>query len=158
MFIPMAPGGPPLRPLGTGGQGLPGGPKPYGLMPAGMPMAFGLGVPVGIGYKLGIDALWRISIEYTWTKTFTDYLDDVSGKYYDNTIISQTYGNVAAYYADPSSHEFPGKTFAGEIRGDKKQKDSYMFLNISIIRNITSKRSRKIKFKGPRRKGPSSKW
>lgn len=158
MFLPQAPGGPFLRPLNTEGQGLPDGPKPYGVLPAGLPMGLGLGIPMGVGYKLGIDLKWRLQFEFTWTKTFTDYLDDVSGTYYDNAAIYAAYGATAAYYADPSSHEFPGKTFHGETRGHPITKDSYMFLNISIVRNITVKRSKKIKFAGPRKKAPKAKW
>lgn len=127
-----------LRPLHTEGQGLPGGPNSYKLI--------NYGIPFGLGCKIGLDALWRLSFELSYTKTFTDYLDDVSGVYYDNAAIESAYGSTAAYFADPSSGEFVTWTDPGEMRGDSKQKDAYFFFNVSIIRNVTYKRSKKLKF------------
>ena len=138
-YIPQSPTGVNLRPLRTEGQGLPGGPKPYGL--------FNYGIPFGAGCKIGLDMVWRISFELSYTKTFTDYLDDVSGLYYDNDAIAQAYGADAAYWADPSSGAFPGFTFPGEMRGDSKQKDAYFFFNVSLVRNLQHHRRGKIKWK-----------
>lgn len=139
MYMPMAQGGPLLRPLHTEGQGLPGGPDEYGL--------FNYGIPFGLGVKIGLDRLWRISFELSYTKTFTDYLDDVSGDYYDNNAILDAYGSDAAHWADPSSGAFPTWTNPGEMRGDPKQKDAYFFFNVSIIRNLQQNRGNKVKWK-----------
>ena len=131
-YIPQGPGEggwTNLKPLKTEGQGLPGGGKPYGQI--------SMGIPMGVGYKTGIDALWRLSIELSYTQTFTDYLDDVSGKYYNNADIEYHYGGTSAYFADPSSGAFPTWTHDGELRGDSKHKDGYIFCNLSFIRNIT---------------------
>lgn len=127
-----------LRGLNTEGQGLPGGPNDYGYV--------SMGIPFGAGCKIGIDALWRVTFELSYTKTFTDYLDDVSGVYYDNAAIESAYGSTAAYFADPSSGEFATWTDPGEMRGDQKQKDAYFFLNVTFCRNITYKRSKRIKW------------
>ncbi|MEP1070028.1 MAG: hypothetical protein ABJG99_14830 [Crocinitomicaceae bacterium] len=135
LYMPMAKGGPFLRPIGTEGQGKPGGPKKYGL--------FNYGVPFGMGCKIGIDALWRMTFELSYTKTFTDYFDDVSGVYYD----FEGNGFATPAEADPSSGAFATWTDPGEIRGDSKQKDAYFFFNISAVRNITYKRTKKIKWK-----------
>jgi len=140
-YIPQGPGDggwTNLRPLNTEGQGLPGGPNPYKLI--------NYGIPFGVGCKIGLDALWRLSFELSYTKTFTDYLDDVSSVYYDNAAIESAYGSTSAYFADPSSGEFANWTDPGEMRGDSKQKDAYFFFNVSIIRNVTYKRSKKLKF------------
>jgi len=145
-YIPQGPcegGWTNLKPLKTEGQGLPGGGKPYGQI--------SMGIPMGVGYKTGIDALWRLSIELSYTQTFTDYLDDVSGKYYNNADIEYHYGGTSAYFADPSSGAFPTWTHEGELRGDSKHKDGYIFCNLSFIRNITYKRSGRIKWKYKRR-------
>ena len=64
-WLPKAKGGPWLRNLNTEGQGLPGGPQDYGY--------FSYGIPFGMGCKIGLDALWRITFELSYTKTFTDY-------------------------------------------------------------------------------------
>ena len=139
IYMPKVPGGPFLRPLRTEGQGLEGGPEEYGL--------FNYGIPFGVGAKIGLNQLWRMSIEASYTKTFTDYLDDVSTVYYDNTAIEAAYGSTAAKWADPSSGAFPTWTDAGEQRGDPKQNDAYYFLNISFIRNISQKGSKRLKWK-----------
>lgn len=135
LYLPKAKGGAFLRPLHTEGQGMPGGPSKYGL--------FNYGIPFGMGCKIGIDALWRITFELSYTKTFTDYFDDVSGVYYD----FEGNGFSAPPEADPSSGAFATWTDPGEIRGDTKQNDAYFFFNISAVRNITYKRTRKIKWK-----------
>lgn len=127
-----------LRPLRTEGQGLPGGPQPYKL--------YNFGIPFGIGLKLNLDAVWRINFELSYTKTFTDYLDDVSTVYYDNAIIEQEYGSMSAYFADPSSGEHATWTHAGEMRGDDDEKDALVYFNITFVRNITYKRGEKLKF------------
>ena len=138
-WFPQADGGPMLRDLNTEGQGLPGGPDDYGYV--------SLGIPFGIGFKLGLGMVWRMMFEVSYTKTFTDYLDDVSGVYYDNDAILNAYGSDAAYYADPSSGAFPTWTTAGEMRGDDTQKDAYFFLNVSLVRNLQHKRRGKVKWK-----------
>ncbi|MEX1002149.1 MAG: hypothetical protein WDZ35_08550 [Crocinitomicaceae bacterium] len=139
LYMPMAQGGPFLRPLHTEGQGLPGGPEPYGL--------FSWGIPFGTGVKIGLDRIWRISFELSYTKTFTDYLDDVSSVYYDNAAIEAAYGAEAAYWADPSNGPFDTWTAPGEMRGDSKHKDAYFFFNISLVRNLQQAKSKKIKWK-----------
>ena len=39
------------------------------------------GIPVGAGFNFTINKTYRIGFDLTWTETFTDYLDDVSGNY-----------------------------------------------------------------------------
>ena len=55
--------------------------------------------------------------------TFTDYLDDVKGEYYDNDILRRERGDIVADLADRSEilHE------AGSARGNIKTKDLYSF-------------------------------
>ena len=121
-----------LRPLNTEGQGLDNAPDKYGFV--------NYGIPFGLGYKIGLNGFWRISFELSLTKTFTDYLDDVSGTYYNNSEIEQAYGSDAAYFADPSSGVFDSWTEAGKARGNSDQLDSYLFFNVSFIRNMTFKK------------------
>ena len=64
-----------LRPLRTEGQGLADGPSEY------LPVT--ATVPFGFGFKVGINRMWRVAIEASYIKTFSDYIDDVSGVYYD---------------------------------------------------------------------------
>lgn len=132
-----------LRPLHTEGQGLANGPAQY--------QKYSYGIPFGFGYKTGLTAMWRMSLELSWTQTFTDYLDDVSGVYYDNDAIRTAYGDKAAYFADPSVGAFQEWTLPGEARGNPDHKDGYFLFNVSFIRNITYKRTVNHKWKYKRR-------
>jgi hypothetical protein len=132
-----------LRPLNTEGQNLPGGPKRY------LPVT--VVHPFGIGFRFGLSRLWRVSIEATYIKTYTDYMDDTSGFYYDNSVIESQMGPVAAFFANPSAAEKP----PGDIRGNPTDKDAYFYLNAVFARNITYKnyeRSKSTKWKGARAK------
>ena len=93
--------------------------------------SFGLVIPYGIGVRLKITPNINIAIEGGYRKTFTDYLDDVSSVYVDNSTFSNP---VAQAMADrrpelnPSEQPWP----AGHIRGNPKTKDGYMLLNAKL--------------------------
>ena len=132
-----------LRKLNTEGQGLPGGPKKYSN--------FNVCIPVGVGYKYNFTKQWSIGAELGFRKTFTDYIDDVSGVYYDNAAIKAAYGDVAAMMADPSLGNIKGATMpngdgTGAQRGETKYKDSYMFLEFNVNYKFTKKRRTRSKF------------
>ncbi len=116
------------------GQGLPGGAKQFSN--------FNLALPVGLGYKEEISRRVSIGVEFGLRKTFTDYIDGVSGNYYDKTKLSQAYGATAAALADPNLGRIDGATMAGQQRGNPKYKDSYMFLTINIGYKLVVKPSR----------------
>lgn len=44
---------------------------------------FQVAVPFGLGYRIYLGKNWDLSFEIGWRKTFTSYLDDVSGRYVD---------------------------------------------------------------------------
>lgn len=120
-----------LQPLGTEGQGLPGGPKKYSR--------FQVCLPVGIGLNYALNKVWSIGLELNARVTFTDYIDDVSTTYYDNAAILTANGPVAAYFADPSNHDpnliaqsGSDPTTTGFQRGDLSDKDRYMFAIFSV--------------------------
>lgn len=133
-----------LKPLNTEGQGLAGSEgKDYPL--------FQFCVPLGIGFKFPINREWSIGIEYSITKTFTDYIDDVSTTYYDNDAIRAAYGDVAAYFADPSTtptREAPikGGTKAGEKRGETTYNDSFMFAWLHVSYKLRGTSKSRVKF------------
>ncbi len=137
-----------LQPLGTEGQGLPGAPKKYSRVSVSLPMAAGLRVGLGKSFTLGL--------EYNFRKTFTDYIDDVHGVYYDKEEIRKAngnLGNVAAYFSDPNLGEIPGATKpSGDgtpaQRGDK-QNDSFMAVEIKlglILKTNKRRRNTRAKF------------
>lgn len=125
-----------LQPLGTEGQGLPNGPDRYKLD------AFAL--PFGLGAKINVLGRLAISLEYSLRFTNTDYLDDVSTVYYDNAVIREQVGNVAAELADrrlnrgtvPTGVDGNG---TGLQRGDPGRKDWYGFAGVFITVRIGKK-------------------
>jgi hypothetical protein len=115
-----------LDPLNTEGQGLEGGARE--TLPVTMT------IPMGIGLRMGLGRMWRIGIEASYVKTFSDYIDDVSTVYYDPSKLSSP---EAQYLSNPSVTN--SSWFApGQQRGDK-QKDAYYYLNFVVARNITYK-------------------
>ena len=113
-----------LQELGTEGQGLPGEVDKYKRV--------GLCIPIGAGFRYGISRNLNVGVEYGIRKTFTDYIDDVSGVYYDKETIRSNSGDAAAYFADPSTGVNPNWTAAGEDRGHPNYKDSYMFMFVTL--------------------------
>lgn len=133
-----------LKPLNTEGQGLEGSEgRDYSLVQ--------FCVPLGVGFKYPITREWSIGLEYSITKTFTDYIDDVSTTYYDNDAIRAAYGDVAAYFADPSTtptREAPikGGTAAGQKRGETTYNDSFMFAWLHVSYKLTGTSKSRVKF------------
>lgn len=126
-----------LRPLHTEGQGLPGGPKQYSNI--------SMCIPIGAYYKLTINKVWSVGIEFTYRKTFTDYIDDVGSRYYNPAALGAAYGPVSVQMADPNLGRIYGATLpaadgTAAQRGDK-QKDAYMSLELSV--GYTFKKARK---------------
>ena len=117
-----------LQPLSTEGQGLPGGPKAY--------RKISTCIPFGFGYRLNLSRKLTLGLEYNFRKTTTDYIDDVSGVYYDKNLLLQYKGPVAVALSDPSKGDIPGATSpnadgSGAQRGDI-QRDSYMCIELKI--------------------------
>lgn len=127
-----------LQPLGTEGQGTEYGGEKYKTNL--------LSVPFGVGFKTNLFAIFSLSIEWGVRKTWTDYFDDISGKYVDTGVLDDLSGPLAATLSDRSlEKEIPkpgGNTNAGLQRGDPGRKDFYFFsmvsLNIRIDKKATS--------------------
>lgn len=116
-----------LKPLGTEGQGLPEGAPEYDN--------FTWGIPMGVGVRKALSKQMSLGLEIQYTKTFTDYIDDVSTEYYDNTALQEARGELAAFLADPSLglSDIPGQpTAAGQQRGDPDDLDAYLFMKMQI--------------------------
>jgi hypothetical protein len=122
-----------LSELNTEGQGLTDTRKDYSQ--------FQFAIPVGIGFKYGIDRRWSIGFQYGIRKTFTDYIDDVSKTYYSPSGLAASGGSLAVELADKSDNEFPYITAVGEQRGDPRDNDSYMFAVFSVCYKLRTGRS-----------------
>ncbi len=130
----------PLRPLHTEGQGLSGGPKQY--------KNFSVCIPVGFGFRKAFNLNWGISLEFSHAFTFTDYIDDVSGFYYDPAALSAAYGPESAYMSNPSNgsiadlfgtSNYFDPTTPGQQRGDLTDRDGYLFAMLSVNYKIKNK-------------------
>jgi hypothetical protein len=110
-----------LRPLKTEGQ-------------SSMYSPLTLTIPAGIGFRMGISKMWRVGLELSYVKTFSDYIDDVSTTYADPALLSSP---EAQYFSNPVAGSSP--LVPGEKRGDSKQKDAYYHVNLILTRNLTYK-------------------
>lgn len=115
-----------LQPLSTEGQGLQGYPnKPYALT--------GLAIPFGGGIKYAISDRVQLGLEAGLRKTFTDYLDDVSGNYADPADLLAGKGQQTvdlSYRGDEVG--FPDYPVKGFTRGSPKSKDYYYFTGLHL--------------------------
>jgi hypothetical protein len=118
-----------LQPLGTEGQYLPDPneiyPDPYKLTQ--------LTIPLGTGVRIAIAPRWDLEIETGFRKTFTDYIDDVSGEYPDMESL-RAQNPVAAILADRIDlAQFPaGGAATNGIRGDRTQQDWYVYTCVRL--------------------------
>lgn len=116
-----------LQPLGTEGQGtsaLPGESN-YSLNQISMP--FGIGIKANISKKMAINA------EFGFRKTWTDYLDDVSGYYANPDLLAAENGPLAAELADRSIDEDnTAYGVTGTSRGNPMTKDWYYYAGLSL--------------------------
>lgn len=158
-----------LQPIGTEGQGLPGGPEKYSR--------FTFTVPYGIGVGKSIDRYWSVNVEFTMRMTFTDYVDDVSDLYYGRERLrqakldagaSQAEANRAAalsdrniYYStapqlgyeegadlgfDNQRNSDLGNDAALQYRGDVTDRDAFMTGMITLSKKIVRRRRSRPKF------------
>ena len=115
-----------LQPLGTEGQGTLGsGKEKYSRLQ--------IAIPLGVGFNINFSDKMNVGFEVGFRKTFTDYLDDVSGAYPDITALEE--GNpvaAALSFRTPEyvGHELPNPQ--GELRGNPKTKDMYLFAGITF--------------------------
>ncbi|MES2763973.1 MAG: DUF6089 family protein [Bacteroidota bacterium] len=113
-----------LQPLNTEGQT-----KGYKLVQ--------VAIPFGIGAKMNVSKRVGIGLEWGPRKTFTDYLDDVSGTYPDwETAVANGINSIKL--SDRSKN---GGNNINKQRGNPRTKDWYFFFGITL--NI------KLNFKAP---------
>jgi hypothetical protein len=112
-----------LQPLGTEGQGLPSypGTELYSLTQ--------FCIPYGLGVKYQINCNLNVGFEFRQTKTFTDYLDDVSTVYPDELALLNGRGQVAVDLSWRGNGPFPAP---GTRRGNPTQADWFYFAGVTI--------------------------
>lgn len=119
-----------LAGLGTEGQGLNGDTKPYNTKH--------ISIPFGGGLKMMVTDIIGVSFEAGFRKTFTDYIDDVSGNYADFTALNN-YNPISAELAFRSDEIKSGSTYpsTATLRGNPKNKDYYYFGLIKLQANLS---------------------
>jgi Domain of unknown function (DUF6089) len=133
-----------LRPLRTEGEGMPGtGVKEYSLY---QPC-----IPIGMGIRYNMSSTFIFGIEYADRKTFTDYVDDVSTSYISQSDFNSFFANdpataqlawdvsVRSDELDPDG-VYAEITSPGQQRGDKKDKDHYIYPVVFSFTYVLGKR------------------
>lgn len=94
-----------------------------------------ISIPVGLGFKFNMTERWAIGLEYGIRKTFTDYLDDVSGNYVNPALLSETNGVLSAEMSDQSLNNegsFANVNGQSVSRGNPNTKDWYVFAGVTL--------------------------
>ncbi|GGG46332.1 DUF6089 family protein [Hymenobacter glacieicola] len=105
-------------------------------------------IPFGAGARYKLNKQFDIGLELGFRKTFTDYLDDVSGNYVANRAALSS--PAAQYFGWDITKEVPG-TYTeaiqgGQMRGKSSEKDWYTTLGVSV-NYILAPRVRSPKFR-----------
>ena len=115
-----------LRPLSTEGEGFIPGVKNYNLTQ--------IAITFGAGVKLNLSENINVGLEVGFRKLFTDYLDDVSTNYVDESLLLANRGAEAVELAYRGNELKNGKPYpaAGAKRGSPKAKDMYYFTGFTM--------------------------
>ena len=111
-----------LQPIGTEGQGREGMSKKYALT--------GFAIPFGIGFKANIGKYLCVGAEWGLRCTFTNYLDDVGGLYYDFS--DDNISDIIQFFADPATTKH---TYSSQ-RYSTIKSDWYSFAGVIITVRI----------------------
>lgn len=98
-----------------------------------------LAIPMGFGVKYSFDRkkLWNLGFEFGYRKTFTDYLDDVSGTLPNNYPAGLSAEDAAlAYRGAPRTSDNKTGWPARWRRGNPDNEDAYFFFGLTISKTI----------------------
>ncbi len=113
-----------LRPLGREGQLIDPSKSQY---PAYTPV-----IPFKLGRKFGFSSRLQMSIDVSFRKCFTDYLDDVYTHYYSRSEIREKSGAVAAHFAYPAFNKTRIDR-TGNARGNSGSFDNYILVGVKLF-------------------------
>ena len=106
-----------------------------------------ISIPFGGGIRYRINRNFDASLEIGWRKTFTDYIDDVGGKY---AATSQLSGAAANYFGHDITRDrakYPGFDNANEARGDNGNKTDWYIVTGVTLNYILTPRIKNPKFR-----------
>ncbi len=100
-------------------------------------------IPIALGYRWDLGEHLNFGIEYMYRKTFTDYLDGVSGKYVDqkeyamhlapDDAVNAQYVSDKGYYLGLQQ-----PNAKGNMRGNPSNKDAYSTLTLILYYKINT--------------------
>lgn len=111
-----------LQPLRTEGQST----------EANEDLPYGLGsrfILMGLGYRWALNRHVSLAIDLGFRRTYTDYLDDVSGFYADPKTLQEQVGELSVRLADRSLSAGPKEN---RLRGNPATTDWYIFTGLSL--------------------------
>ena len=108
-------------------------------------------IPFGGGIRYRINRNFDASLEVGWRKTFTDYIDDVGGKYADVRTLAagpqRYFGNGITRSITESNGQFPDFTSPASQRGDKGNKTDWYIVTGVTLNYILTPRIKNPKFR-----------
>lgn len=137
-----------LQPLGTEGQGIDGFADKYALTE--------IALPYGIGFKVRINERLSLGFEYGYRKTFTDYIDDVSGTYVNYNELLAGNGILAATLANRTNeldNSAPVMYATGVVGRGGGYSDDYHIVGVTLNYQFPKVIKKTKLFKGKKGKG-----
>lgn len=129
-----------LEPVGTEGQKNPNNTSAEGNRGYSQ---FAISMPFGGGVKIALNRQWVMQFEVMTRRSFSDYLDDVSGNYPDPSELGYFAEGVniaeALYDRSPELGIVP-IGFPGKQRGTSKDKDRFNFYSIGFTYTFMKKK------------------
>lgn len=129
-----------LEPVGTEGQKNPNNTGPNGNKGY---STFAVSMPFGGGLKFALNNNWVMQIEVATRKSFTDYIDDVSGDYPDPStlgyFVEGTDVSELLYDRSPELGIIP-IGYPGKQRGTSRDNDRFNFYSIGFTYTFVKKK------------------
>ena len=108
-------------------------------------------IPFGGGIRYRINRNFDASLEIGWRKTFTDYIDDVGGKFAGVATLApgaqRYFGNGITRSISENSGQFPNFTDPTSQRGDKGNKTDWYIVTGVTLNYILTPRIKNPKFR-----------
>lgn len=106
-----------------------------------------ISIPFGGGIRYRINRNFDASLEIGWRKTFTDYIDDVGGKYAATSQLSGAAANYFGHDITKNRTQYPGFDNPGEARGDTGNKTDWYIVTGVTLNYILTPRIKNPKFR-----------
>lgn len=96
---------------------------------------FAVTIPYGVGAKIRLKDNWGLVTQVGYRTAFSDFIDDVSGRYPNGNAFKDPQKEVKVRLSDPT-----GVGAEGVQRGDFRKRDTYMFVGVGISFTFVSQK------------------